>query len=257
MGAELGVDVAVDALADHRWTSADHGRTVLHVEDFSRIPFLDEIVGIEEYQHRARIRARTGDHFVGLTPLAEGYDEYCRDVLGLGAPEFMLVEPIFGPLRIADACRESEIRGRLVELTQDAGKLVIHPYMSAEPVWELAAALARDSGAAVKVVGPPPPVTWVANDKNLLSELVRRTAGADFILDTLARTLARCLSGGGNPDDVRAILSIPESGAELALMDLPELRAPLHGRLLSLLSGEGGLVALEAAPEEGEDRQPQ
>ncbi|HJO27426.1 MAG TPA: hypothetical protein QF730_09295 [Planctomycetota bacterium] len=79
----------------------------------------------------------------------------------------------------------------------------------------------------------------------------------DFILDTLARTLARCLSGGGNPDDVRAILSIPESGAELALMDLPELRAPLHGRLLSLLSGEGGLVALEAAPEEGEDRQPQ
>ncbi|MAE28079.1 MAG: hypothetical protein QF599_13015 [Planctomycetota bacterium] len=79
----------------------------------------------------------------------------------------------------------------------------------------------------------------------------------DFIVDTLARTMARCLGGGGDPSAVRAVLSVPESGAQVALLELPELHAPLHSRLLALLSGEGGLVAFETAAEEGEDRQAQ
>ena len=44
----------------HLWSSATPDRPVLHLEDVSAIPFLSEIAGVEEYQHRARVRATTG-----------------------------------------------------------------------------------------------------------------------------------------------------------------------------------------------------
>ena len=43
----------------------------LQLDDVSGIPFLSDIAGVEEYQHRARLRARAGDLFAAVTPARE------------------------------------------------------------------------------------------------------------------------------------------------------------------------------------------
>jgi hypothetical protein len=56
--------------------------------------------------------------------------------------------------------------------------------MAIEPVWELAATVARGSRCPVRVLGPPPPVLWIANDKALLSEVVSRVLSPEWIVET-------------------------------------------------------------------------
>ncbi len=43
-----------------RWDGTPAAGAVLHIDDFSGIPFLVDISGVEEYQHRARLRAEAG-----------------------------------------------------------------------------------------------------------------------------------------------------------------------------------------------------
>jgi hypothetical protein len=56
--------------------------------------------------------------------------------------------------------------------------------MGIEDVWELAAMLSVDSRTPVRVISPPPPVTWIANDKALFDELVARVLGREALVDT-------------------------------------------------------------------------
>ena len=62
--------------------------------------------------------------------------------------------------------------------------MMIHPYMGVEEVWRLAAMLSVDSHTPVHVLAPPPPVTWIANDKAMFDELVRRVLGANALVET-------------------------------------------------------------------------
>lgn len=150
----------------------------------SAIPFLADIAGVEEYQHRGRLRSGNHDVYVTVTPAMDGYEAYCRDVLELGAPEHLVAEPVGAPIYVARACSAGSTRGRLTEIAKDAGGLTIHPYMGIEDVWELAAMLGADSHTEVRVIAPPPPVTWIANDKALFGELVARVLGPDALVET-------------------------------------------------------------------------
>jgi len=62
--------------------------------------------------------------------------------------------------------------------------MTVHPYMGIEDVWELAAMLSVDSRTPVRVISPPPPVTWIANDKALFDELVARVLGREALVET-------------------------------------------------------------------------
>ena len=62
--------------------------------------------------------------------------------------------------------------------------MMIHPYMGIEDVWELAAMLSVDAKAPVHVLAPPPPITWIANDKASFDELVTRVLGRDALVET-------------------------------------------------------------------------
>lgn len=192
----------------------------VHLDDVSAIPFLVDIAGVEEYQHRARLRAGDGDLFVAVTPPADGYEEYCRQRLGLGAPELLVAHPVGTPLAVARACAHGQAFERLVACTRAHGGLCIHPYMGIEDVWELAAKLRRVTGLPIEVIGPPAEVTWLANDKSAFAALVTRTLGPEWLTETarsrdpaelagmlldLARRHARvglkrtrCASGMGN-----------------------------------------------------------
>lgn len=172
------------AFAPQRW----RGRRdvpALHLDDVSGIPFLVNVSGVEEYQHRARLRCRDGDLFVTVTAPARGYERYCRDHLGLSTPTHLLTEPTENPLAVAYGARHGTIFARLVDAARGAGGLEIHPYMGIEDVWDLAAAIAAEAREEVTVLAPPPPVTWIANDKALFAELVELTLGPGWMPDAV------------------------------------------------------------------------
>ena len=166
------------------WDGSARPHPVLHFDDFSEIPFLVDITGVEEYQHRARLRVAPGDLFAAVTPPTPGYEDYCRQRLGLGEVEFLLAEPVEGLMAVARACEEGAVWRRLVERTREAGGLVIHPFMGIEPVWSLGRRLAAETGVEVPVVAPPPPATWIANDKALFGEVVELTLGDGWLVET-------------------------------------------------------------------------
>ncbi len=167
-----------------RWDGSVTSHPVLHFDDFSEIPFLVDITGVEEYQHRARLRAAPGDLFAAVTPPTSGYEDYCRQQLGLGEVEFLLAEPVDGLMTVARACEEGAVWRRLVERTREAGGLVIHPFMGIEAAWKLGRRLAAETGVEVPVLAPPPPVTWIANDKALFGEVVELTLGGGWLVET-------------------------------------------------------------------------
>jgi hypothetical protein len=183
MAERVGLAERLEPYASLRWGVEPFVAPMLHLDDFSELPFLDGVSGVQEYQHRARTRAGTGDIFAAATPAVEGYEEYCRDHLGLGEPELLEVEPVAGPLAIAAACLEPRPFERLLSLLREAGGMAIQPFMGIEAIWKLAKRLSEESGLPVRVLAPPPPVTWIANDKVSFSEVVTRTLGEEWLVE--------------------------------------------------------------------------
>ncbi|MGB8331113.1 MAG: hypothetical protein WCE62_13400, partial [Polyangiales bacterium] len=184
LGADIGIAGKLRPYEPHLWRRGDCPDPTLQLDDVSGIPFLADVTGVEEYQHRGRLRAGDQDVYVTVTPAADGYEHYCRETLHLGAPEHLLANPYGPPIAVAKACTRGDARTRLIEIARDAGGMTIHPYMGIEVVWELAAMLSADSRAPMRVLAPPPPVTWVANDKAMFDELVARVLGREALVET-------------------------------------------------------------------------
>jgi hypothetical protein len=184
LGAEIDIDAQLRPYEAHRWQPGEALHPWLHLDDVSGIPFLVDIAGVEEYQHRGRLRAGDEDAYVTVTSAADGYEAYCRDILRMGAPEHLVADPAGPPIAVARACTEGRTRARLSEIARDARGLAIHPYMGIEDVWSLAAILSAESRAPVRVLSPPPPVTWIANDKAVFDDLVARVLGREVLMET-------------------------------------------------------------------------
>ena len=167
-----------------RWDGRPIRSPVLHVDDFSAIPFLVDITGVEEYQHRSRLRAGAGDLYVAVTEPTAGYEEYCCERLGLEPVEFLRAEPRGKPMYLAGACGEGETWKHITDTARQSGQFAIHPFMGIEEVWELARRIAEVTQVPVPVFAPPPPVTWVANDKALFSEVVELVLGSEWLVET-------------------------------------------------------------------------
>ncbi len=182
--AEFGVPAERPA---HAWPGREMTADVpsLHLEDVSAIPFVSAVSGVEEYQHRARVRARDGDIFAAVTPQAPGYEAYCRELLGLGVPRFVLADPgPNGPLAVADACRHGAAFDALCASAREHSGLIVHPYMAINEVWSLAADVHRASDVPVWVLGPTPEALWVANDKQHFTKLVSDVVGSEWVVET-------------------------------------------------------------------------
>ena len=225
IGERLGLEEKLAPYQDRRWFGQVDNRPTLYLDDVSEIPFLDEISGVEEYQHRARVRAGDGDLFASVTQPVAGYEDYCRERLQLGSPDGMVADVVTSPIAVTRACSEGAAFQRLVECARPAG-LVIHPYMSIEPVWELAGRIRHETGNIVTVIGPPPPITELANDKALFSEVVGVVLGEDWLVDTRMTT---------NP-----------AGLASHLLELAETHRLIALKRARCASGMGNLV-LEAA----------
>ena len=184
LARKLDLAQQLEPLAEQRWDGATGSHPVLHLDDFSGIPFLVDIMGVEDYQHRARLRAAAGDLFAAVTPLSEGYEDYCDKHLQLEGVEAVLAAPVDGLLALARACTAGEAWSRILDRTREAGGLEIDPFMGIEAVWELGRRLSAEAGLPVKVIAPPPPVTWIANDKAAFAEVVECVVGGDWLVET-------------------------------------------------------------------------
>ncbi len=185
---------ALAAYAPLGWHDALRGLPVLHLDDVSAIPFLVDIEGVEEYQHRARLRAARGDLFAAVTAPNEAYEAYCRSRLRLGDVRFVPAPAGDDPLAVAEACASESALEAIAERARDAGGLVLHPYMGIESVWELGRLVAERSGGRVGVLAPPPPITWTANDKGSFGELVSLVLGPSYLVETLSGDSAEALA---------------------------------------------------------------
>lgn len=186
MAARLRLAARVRPYASRRWRPDAPPAPTLHLEDVSAIPFLSGIAGVEEYQHRARVRAWSGDAYATVTGVETAYEAYCAEHLRLGRAIHIPTRPLpaSSPLAVAAGCMAGEAFDRITELAHRNERLVIHPYMAIESVWELARRVAESAPARVTVLGPPPPVTWVANDKSLFDELVGAVLGPGWTPET-------------------------------------------------------------------------
>ena len=181
----LNLEVRLEPYAHLRWSGPDPQVPVLRLDDFSGIPFLVDITAVEEYQHRARLRANPEDLYAAVTPATFGYEPYCQRNLQLAPVELLEVSPVDNQLALARACSEGEARDRVLRHVAASGSLTIDPFMGIEEVWELADSLSHESKVPVSVMAPPPPVTWIANDKQLFSQLVESVLGPDWLVETL------------------------------------------------------------------------
>ena len=186
LAARLDLEHRLEAYEAWRWAGGAIEEPVLHIDDFSGIPFLVDITGVEEYQHRARLRAGAGDLYASITVPTPGYEDYCQNVLGLPPVESLTVEPVDKPLFLAGACGRGKTWSRLVSVARRAGRLTLHPFMGIQDVWALAAAIGEEAAVPVTVLAPPPPVTWVANDKALFDEVVELSLGRDQLVETFS-----------------------------------------------------------------------
>ena len=186
IGARLRLAERVRPYASLRWRPDEPPAPALHLEDVSAIPFLSGIAGVEEYQHRARVRASPGDAYATATGVERVYETYCADQLRLGPATHIVTDTLrsSSPLAVAEGCMAGEAFDRITDLARRNEGLVIHPYMAIEPVWELARRVADRAAARVTVLGPPPPVMWVANDKALFDEVVNAVLGPGWTPET-------------------------------------------------------------------------
>ena len=183
LSERLRLQEQITPFFDRCWDGELKDSTVVHLDDFSAIPFLVDITGVEEYQHRARLRARQGDAYVAVTPPTLGYEAYCGRMLGLDPVEMLTASSPEDPLDLSRACCQGKVEARLVEIAKASERFVIHPFMGIEAVWELAALIAEEAKTEVSLIAPPPPVTWMANDKSLFTEIVMHVLGPEWLVE--------------------------------------------------------------------------
>ncbi len=189
MAARLDLENRLEAYSDWRWAGEPVGAPILHIDDFSGIPFLVDITGVEEYQHRARLRTGAGELYAAVTDPTPGYEDYACEVMGLPPVESLRAEPEGNPHFLSRACGSDDTWSRLMAVARKAGRLTIHPFMGIEDVWTLAAAIGQEAAVSVTVLAPPPPVTWIANDKALFDEVVELSLGRDKLVETYSSVL--------------------------------------------------------------------
>jgi len=209
---EMDLEARLAPYAKLLWKGPGLRAPVLRLDDFSGIPFLVDITGVEEYQHRARLRADPDDLYAAVTPTAPGYETYCRDKLDLAPVDFVQAKPVETRLALARACGEGEAWKRILKRIEASARLTIDPFMGIEEVWELADSLAQSTGAPVSVAAPPPPVTWVANDKQAFSRLVESVLGPEWLVETRS---------GRSPEELaKELLSLAERHSQVGLKRL-------------------------------------
>jgi len=151
----------------------------LVIEDHGGIRLFEKS-GDKAYSYRALLLADDDDLVAIGVPRNDGFEAYCRDWLGLGAPR-LLTPKISGPDdSLATRCRlDANFIDSVTAHAEYHNGLNVLPYMGSWPIWELAGEIARNSRAPVRVIAPPPQLSLRVNDKIWFTELAQKICGQD------------------------------------------------------------------------------
>jgi hypothetical protein len=146
-------------------------------------------------EYRALMLAGDGDIVALGIRRSPGFEDYCREELGLGQPQ-VLVPRGTGQRAVASRCAADP---RALELLVDVARrhrgLNVVPYVGSGAVWSLAAEIAARSGARVSVAAPPPRLTRRANDKLWFARRTRELLGTSSTPPTYSAYGPAALAG--------------------------------------------------------------
>jgi hypothetical protein len=235
-------EAALSVLSPH--APGMHGEILdapsLVIEDHGDIR-LFEHSGDEAYSYRALMLAGDDD-LVAIGVARQGeFEAYCRDYLGLGRPRLLLPKTAAGDDSLARRCRKDPDFIASAAAHADAhGGLNILPYMGTWAVWELAAAIAEQSRAPLRVIAPPPQLTRRVNDKIWFARLLRSIFGQSAMppareADNFSRLCRQLMDLADTHASLAVKLPNSASSAGNLVLDPVELRPlswqALHDRL--------------------------
>lgn len=220
----------------------------LVIEDHSEIT-LFETAGNRAYADRALLLAGDGDSVVLGGRGRDAFAAYCRDTLGLGAPERLVPAPAGEGVSLAHRCRAD--RKLLAGVAAEArchGGLNILPYMGTKGVWALAWAIAEQAGVPMRVGAPPPRLVRAVNDKVWFATRVAELLGIRHEPDSArieshTALIEHVQQVAAGHDSLVVKLPHSASGAGNLVLDAAELRRlskpALGERLKGLLRAAG------------------
>ncbi|HEY5684367.1 MAG TPA: hypothetical protein VIY70_03250 [Acidimicrobiia bacterium] len=148
----------------------------LVVEDHREIALCRDLGS--SLEERALFMAGDRDVVVASEPRCAEFEDYCRNLLGLGR---VVVKRLAGPphMPLPTRCSaDAELMSDLLGLAGATGDLDLVPYIGTASVWGLARVLAA-AGVRVSVAAPPAALTSRVNNKLWFVEMVRSLAGPE------------------------------------------------------------------------------
>lgn len=147
--------------------------------DTGEIPLLaGRSAGALEY--RLSVLAGEGDLVVIGGRRDREFEDYLADRLGLGRRRYLQVNVApngkYHPAHTR-CLKDEGAYAALRAFVEEAGGATLVPHLSTGAIWTLARRLAADTGAPVRVAGPLPSLSSLANDKSAFSRVVRALFG--------------------------------------------------------------------------------
>jgi len=205
-------------------------------------------------EYRALLLAGDGDFIaIGEHP-DPAFENYCREILELGAVERLVPDAGQTPLvRLgARILKDANVMNRLIDAAQRHGVISLVPYYGNGGCWALGREIAARSGAEVRIASAPPRLTARVNDKlwfaDRVADLLGRRArpmtyyaygpaALAAMLRTLAARHERVIVKV--PDSAGSLGNLPLDSEQIRSRPLAELRSWLMETLASL-HWEGG-----------------
>ena len=158
----------------------------LVVEDHGAIR-LFEYSGDAAYSYRALLLAGDDDLVALGIERSGGFEDYCRDWLGLGSPQLLIPMPGKAGASLSKRCtRDEAFLEYVIDYARDHGGLNLLPYMTNWTLWKLAATIAGQGRVPLRVIGPPPQLSNRVNNKIWFAQLAQAVCGTDAVAPTLA-----------------------------------------------------------------------
>jgi hypothetical protein len=216
----------------------------LHLDDASSITGMKYFPENVFLQDRARLRAGTRDIVATCTPACETFEHYCTEMLALGKPRWLRVEPTGDLTKLAAGCwTDRKTRETLVHLLKKREFARIHPYMGNFHSWALGQLLSNAVKRPLEVLAPPPGLVRRVNEKTWFASLVTRLLGKAYIPEshqvynyaTLAMVIKVFLE-----DTPHIVVKLPDSagGKGNLLLDLARYKGESIGAIRARLKEE-------------------
>lgn len=210
--AELGVQAG--------WQNAP----CLYIEDHRSITRMSE-EGAKRFEYRMLALSGPVDGYLVSAPRSLDFEAYMSQALGAKSLR-VWATAAKTPMRrrLTDDARSSKtLMADLVRLAERGRGLNLVPYIASGDVWTLASALAKASDQPISVLGPPPALSALANDKLWFSQTVSRLIGSNSVplsREIHSMTQLVCAVQDLVPHSSRLVLKLPDSAGGLGNLNL-------------------------------------